>query len=340
MNDVTTKPRVVITHWVHSEVIDFLNESCVVVPNLSKETLPKDEVLRRSHDADAIMVFMPDRVDEDFLCQCPKLRIVGAALKGYDNFDVDACTRHGVWFSIVPDLLTVPTAELTIGLLLGLTRRMLEGDSFVRSGQFKGWRPELYGTGMSGRTLGIIGMGAVGQAIARRLVGYESRVIYCDPLPLAPELERDWKLTRVSQDELLSQSDFVIPMVPMTEQTVHLMNAQTITKMKRGSFLVNACRGSVVDEQSVVAALACGQLAGYAADVFEMEEWARADRPRDIPQDLLANREKTFFTPHIGSAVDEVRREIALKAAQNIVQALQGGKPTDALNDIHRISYV
>ena len=155
-----------------------------------------------------------------------------------------------------------------------------------------------------------------------------------------PEQEKAWGLTRTTQDELLAQSDFVVPMVPMTPQTIHLMNANTIGQMKHGSFLINACRGSVVDEQSVIEALASGQLAGYAADVFEMEEWTRADRPQRIPQALLDNTVQTFFTPHIGSAVDEVRLEITLKAARNIVQALQGKRPADALNDLDEVGLV
>lgn len=165
------KPKVILTHRVHPEVIEFLAEHCEVIPNPTHETLARDEILRRAKDAEAIMTFMPDRVDEAFLRACPQLHVVGCALKGYDNYDVDACTRHGVWITNVPDLLTIPTAELTIGLLIGLTRNVLAGDRFVRSGQFNGWRPALYGSGLTGKTLGIIGMGAVGQAIAQRLIG-------------------------------------------------------------------------------------------------------------------------------------------------------------------------
>ncbi|MCW3618652.1 hydroxyacid dehydrogenase, partial [Burkholderia cenocepacia] len=135
--------------------------------------------------------------------ECPKLRVIGAALKGYDNFDVNACTRHGVWLTIVPDLLTIPTAELTIGLLLGLTRHMLEGDRQIRSGHFQGWRPTLYGSGLTGKTLGIIGMGAVGRAIAQRLAGFEMNLLYCDPIPLNAEQEKAWHVQRVTLDELL-----------------------------------------------------------------------------------------------------------------------------------------
>jgi len=332
------KYRVVITHWVHPEVIEFLSQSCEVIPNTTRDTLPREEILKRARDAHAIMAFMPDTVDEDFLSRCPELKIVACALKGYDNFDVGACTRHGVLLTIVPDLLTIPTAELTIGLLIGLTRRILESDCFIRSGKFKGWRPELYGTGLAGHTLGIIGMGAVGQAVARRLTGYEMNVVYSDPVPIAKEKEEAYGLTRVSFEDLLACSDFVVPMVPLKPKTMHLINATTIARMKPCSFLINICRGSVVDEQAVVDALASGHLAGYAADVFEMEDWARPNRPRSIPQALLDNVSQTFFTPHLGSAVDNVRREIAMEAARNILQALDNRTPQGAVNKPDHLS--
>lgn len=326
------KPKVVLTHWVHPEIIEMLETVADVVPNDTRDTLPRAEVLRRAQDADALMVFMPDSIDAAFLDACPKLRVVGAALKGYDNFDVDACTRRGIWFSIVPDLLTIPTAELTIGLLLGLTRHVLAGDGRIRSGAFGGWRPELYGCGLTGRTLGIIGMGAVGRAIAKRLAGFDMQLVYSDKNALDPELERAWGARRVTLDELLAASDFVVPMLPMTAETQHLIDAGALAKMKRGSYLINACRGSVVDELAVVDALASGRLAGYAADVFEMEEWTRPDRPASIPQALIDNTAQTLFTPHLGSAVREVRLAIEREAARNIMQALSGRRPDGAIN--------
>ncbi|MFA6569121.1 MAG: phosphonate dehydrogenase [Victivallales bacterium] len=333
------KHRIVITHWVHPEVIEFLGQKFEIIHNAVRETLPREEILERARDAHAIMVFMPDIVDEDFLSRCPKLKIIACALKGYDNFDVAACTRRGVWVTIVPDLLTTPMAEFTIGLLISLTRRMLEGDSFIRSGKFNGWRPELYGTGLSGRTLGIIGMGAVGQAIARRLTGYGMKVIYSDPLPLAKEKEQACELTRVPFRDLLACSDFVVPLVPLKLETMHLINATAISRMKPGSFLINACRGSVVDEQAVADALASGHLAGYAADVFEMEDWARTNRPRSIPQELLDNAKQTFFTPHLGSAVDDVRRDVAMEAAHSILQAFNCKTPQGAINQPARFDH-
>lgn len=327
------KPKIVLTHWVHPEIIDLLQSAADVIPNTTRETLPREDLLLRAKDADALMVFMPDTIDADFLGRCPKLKIVSAALKGYDNFDVDACTQRGIWFSIVPDLLTIPTAELTIGLLLGLTRHLMEGDRRIRSGRFQGWRPELYGIGLTGRTLGIVGMGAVGRAIARRLSAFDMKLVYCDNVALTDDLEQAWGARRLSLDELLATSDFVVPMLPMTPQTLHMFNADTISKMQPGSYLINACRGSVVDELAVVEALSTGQLAGYAADVFEMEEWARPDRPDGIPRALLNNTLQTFFTPHLGSAVSAVRIEIERQAASNIIQALAGERPVGAINN-------
>ena len=143
------KAKVVLTHWVHPEIVEMLQEKTDVVANPSRKTFTRDELLERAADADALMAFMPDCIDEDFLKACPKLKVIGAALKGYDNFDVKACTERGIWLTIAPDLLTIPTAELTVGLVLAITRNMLEGDRHIRSGQFNGWRPELYGLGLS-----------------------------------------------------------------------------------------------------------------------------------------------------------------------------------------------
>lgn len=326
------KPKIVITHRVHPEVIQWFAPRFEVVANTGSETLPRAEILRRARNAEAIMTFMPDSVDEEFLVACPQLRVIGCALKGYDNYDVEACTRRGVWLTVVADLLTVPTAELTIGLLIGLMRKVLSGDRLVRSGEFGGWRPILYGTGLQRSTLGIVGMGAVGQAIARRLQGYDMALLYADPRPLEPEQEKKLGLTRVTFEELLDYSDIVMPMLPLRPETFHLIGARAIGMMKDGACLINTCRGSVVDEEAVADALAAGKLAGYAADVFEMEDWARADRPRTIPPRLLADRERTLFTPHLGSAVAQVRRAIEMEAAGSIVQALRGEIPKGAIN--------
>jgi phosphonate dehydrogenase len=327
------KPRVVVTQWVHPPVIARLEEGCVVVNNSTRDPWPPAAVLDLARGSAAIMAFMPDRIDEAFLTQCPGLRIVAAALKGVDNFDVEACTRRGVWFTRVPDLLTAPTAELAIGLLIAVTRNMLPGDDRIRGGFFRGWRPEFYGTGLGGKTLGLIGLGAVGRAIVKRLAGFDMRFGYTDPVRAHADFERVHGAEPLELADLLSSSDFVMPLVHLSKETFHLVGAAALACMKRGAYLVNVGRGSVVDEAAVAASLASGHLAGYAADVFEMEDWAIEARPRAIHPALVAQRSRTFFTPHLGSAVDDVRLAIAMEAAESILDAFEGRRPRGAINE-------
>tara|TARA_R110000824_G_scaffold129584_4_gene291076 strand:+ start:17084 stop:18094 length:1011 start_codon:yes stop_codon:yes gene_type:complete len=325
------KPRVFITHRVHNSVLERLEQSCELITNQSDTTLPAAEVKARAATADGMMVFMPDRVSEEFLAGCPKLKVIGAALKGYDNFDVEACTRHGVWLTFVPDLLTVPTAELTIGLTISLIRHVRAADEYVRSGQFRGWQPMFYGLGIADATVGIVGMGPIGKAVATRLKGWGATLLYSQPDALPAAEEETLGVARKSLEELLGQADIVILALPLNKQTLHTMNAARLALMKPGAYLINPCRGSVVQEAAVLEALESGQLGGYAADVFEMEDWAREDRPQEICPTLRAHP-NTLFTAHIGSAVQDVRLMIEQRAADNILQALQGERPQDAAN--------
>ncbi len=329
---VAERLRVLITHWVHPSVLQYLRQRYDVIANETRETWTRAKVLDFARHCDAMMVFMPDCVDESFLEACPRLQIVAAALKGPDNFDIEACTRRNIWFSLVPDLLTVPTAELAIALLLGITRRVLEGDHHVRSGDFRGWRPELYGAGITGRTLGIIGMGAVGHAAVKRLSAFDMKFIYSDPREAY--LPRGIAAIHADVGQLLAQSDFVMPLTHLTPDTYHIIGASALSQMKIGAYLINVGRGSLVDEAAVAASLAAGHLAGYAADVFEMEDWAVEGRPRGVHPRLLAERARTLFTPHLGSAIDDVREAIAMDAAQNIVEALERRRPHGAVNEV------
>lgn len=327
------KPKVVITHWVHPEVVACLDSSCDVVLNQTRKTLPAAEILKRAKQADALMVFMPDIVDQAFLHECKRLRIIAGAFKGYDNIDVAACTQSGVWFTIEDDSLTIPTAELAVGLLLSLARNILPGDRLVRSGEFGGWRPVLYGMGLQGRTVGIIGMGKIGRAIAERLAGFKPVLLYSDTASLTREMENDLNVRHVGLDALVRESDFTVLALPLTPDTLRLVDKQRLARIKRGSYIINIGRGSVVDEKAVAGALRTGRLAGYAADVFEMEDLSRPDRPSQIAPGLLADTDRTVFTAHLGSAVDDVRRKIALHAAENIVDALAGKRPRGAINN-------
>jgi len=331
---MTSRAKVVITHRVHQPVKELLSVECEVVANDDVETWPRSKLLDASRDAAGLLVFMPDLIDDALLAASPNLRVIAAALKGFDNIDVAACTRRGIWVAIVPDLLTSPTAELALTLTLGLTRNVLSGDHRVRSGEFKGWRPLLYGDGLVGKTVGVVGMGKLGQAFVKMLAGFNVRVLYYDPVPLSPVQDAFLGVARRTLDQLLAQSDVTVCLAPLTSVSQHKVNEAALRQMRPGSYLVNVGRGSVVDEQAVALALQDGRLAGYAADVFEMEDWARPDRPARVAPGLLAQAEKTLFTPHLGSAVKAVRLEIELAAARSILQALRGERPQGAINEV------
>jgi phosphonate dehydrogenase len=323
--------RVVVTHWVHPEVAEYLAGFCdPVIPDAG--VWPRPQLAELAADASGLIVCMSDRVDEAFLAGCPRLRVVSATLKGYDNFDAGACARHGTWLTILPDLLTIPAAELAVGLTIGVMRRVAEGDRHVRGGAFAGWRPSFYGSGLHGATAGIVGMGRLGQAVAARLAPFGARIVYCDPRPLPAAAQRRLRATRLGLDDLLTRSDVVLLLTPLESLTRRLVAGPGLRRMRPGAFLVNLGRGSVVDEEAVADALYEGRLGGYAADGFAMEDWAEPGRPDAIPARLLAH-DRTLFTPHLGSAVDEVRRQMSLQAARQVRQVLAGQRPDHAVNE-------
>jgi phosphonate dehydrogenase len=326
-------PRVVVTHWVHPEVAAYLREfSSPVVPPEEPGVWPAARVLELARDAEGLIACMADRVDEAFLASCPRLRIVAATLKGYDNFDAAACARRGVWLTIVPDSIIPPTAELAVGLAIGIMRRVGEADRAIRAAGFEGWRPRLYGSGLAGATAGIVGMGDLGQSIARVLRAFGSRIVYTDPRPLVPSQEQELAAAGLPLGQLVSASDVIIAAVPLTASTRGLLGPDVLRLARPGAFLVNVGRGSVVDEEAVADVLEENRLGGYAADVFALEDWALPGHPAEIPARLL-HHPRTLFTPHLGSAVTGIRRTMSLTAARQVRQALGGQRPDHAVND-------
>ena len=324
--------KAVVTHWVEEEALELLRPHARVEANRTRDTWPREQLIEHCREADAVMVFMPDRVDEEFLSACPALRIVAGALKGCDNIDVDACTARGVWVTIVPDLLTAPTAELAVGLLLALTRNIVVGDQAMREGGFEGWRPRLYGLPLEGTTVGILGFGAVGQMVARRLGGFDLRIQYTDPGVASPP--PDLRRARaVDLQALLTTSDHLILCAPLNSDTMHLLDARALQHLRPNATIVNVGRGSVVHEEAVAAALQEGRLAGYAADVYELEDRSRPDRPESVAGGILIEPGRTVLTPHLGSAVASSRRAIAQAAASCMVDVLAGRTPSHAVND-------
>jgi phosphonate dehydrogenase len=333
------RPRVVVTHWVHPEVADYLASFCdPVLPGADQRdggVWPIERVAELAADAAGLIVSMADSVDDAFLSRCPRLRVVSATLKGYDNFDADACARRGIWLTILPDLLTAPTAELAAGLIIGIMRRVAEADRHVRENGFAGWRPRFYGATLRGATTGIVGMGEVGQALAALLAPFGTRIVYHDARRLPAAAEHRLQAAPLNVPDLLAGSDVVITLLPLTSGTRRMVGRSALRLMRPGAFLVNVGRGSVVDEEAVAEALDSGRLGGYAADVFAMEDWALPGHPASIPARLLAHP-RTLFTPHLGSAVDGVRREMSLQAARQVRQVLDGQRPDHAVNSPHR----
>ena len=326
--------RVVIGQPVFPETVALLQDAVEVVCPAGPDALAPAELERELLAADAWIAFMPDRADAARLERCPRLQVIAGALKGYDNFDVEACTAREVWFSIVPDLLTIPTAELAVALMIGLGRRMLEADRWARSGAFRGWEARFYGVGLDGARVGFVGMGAIGQAMAERLRPFGVEQRYSDPRPLPPELEQRLGVARTpALPELLAWADYIVLAAPLTPQTLHLVDAAALAHVRPTTLLINPSRGSLVDEAAVADALEAGRLGGFAADVFEFEDWARSDRPRTIYPRLL-ERPDTLFTPHLGSAVAQVRRAIEHRAALNVLDVASGRPPRDAINRI------
>lgn len=326
MSASAARPKILVTNPIHATVRTQLEAVGDVDMNHEVEPWTPAELAERARDAHAMMGFMTDRVDASLLARAPGLRVVACALKGFDSYDVDACTQAGVWLSIVPDLLTEPTAELALGLAIALARHVLPGDALVRSRQFRGWRPQLYGAGLAGATVAVVGLGQVGQAIVARLAGFGcARIVGVDPRTTAAGVER------LSLEQALAQAHVVFVAAPLTPESRHLIDAAALAHVRPGQFMVNVGRGSVVDEEAVADALDSSRLAGYAADVFAMEDWGLVDRPSDISARLL-DRSNTVFTPHLGSAVSDVRIAIEQRAAENIIAVLQGCAPADAIN--------
>jgi len=326
MNAPASSPKILVTNPIHAEVLARLQRVGVVEMNSGTEPWTKQQLVMRAKDADAIMGFMNDSVDDDLLAKAPCLRVLACALKGYDSYDIAACTRAGVWVSIVPDLLTEPTAELAVGLAIALARNVSLGDAQVRSGAFHGWRPRLYGTGLAGATVAVVGLGCVGRAIIERLAGFGvARLVGIDPMHKLHGVET------LALEEALTLADFVFVAAPLTPSSLHMIDARALAYSRSGQFIINVGRGSVVDEEAIAAALEAGNLGGYAADVFACEDWGLPQRPPVVPARLCAQA-NTLFTPHLGSAVRDVRLAIEHRAADNIIAVLEGNEPADAIN--------
>lgn len=273
------------------------------------------ELLAGVADADALLCMLTERVDAELLDAAPRLRVVANYAVGYDNVDVDAATARGVVVTTTPDVLTEATADLTWTLILSVARRVLEGDALVRSGGWTTFGPTmLLGAPVAGRTIGIVGMGAIGTAVARRANGFGMTVL-CTSRHPHPGVEAEVGAERVGLDELLARSDIVTLHAPLTDESRHLIDAAALARMKPTAILINAGRGPLVDESALVAALADGTIAAAGLDVYERE-------PTLTPG--LAELPNVVLLPHIGSATTEARGAMVRLCCDNIIAVLAG----------------
>jgi phosphonate dehydrogenase len=292
--------------------LERLEQSFDVVANTSPDPWTESVRAQACRHAHGIVAFMTDRIDDRFLLECRRLEIVAGCMKGGDNIDLEACSRRGVTVSRSTDLLTEPTAELAIALLLNLARNLMPGDALVRRGGHLGWRPSFYGRTLRGTKVGVVGTGAVGRAVGRNLIGMGAVPVGFDINPRSVALADATGMIRGTPDDL-RDLEMLVLCLPLATETVKWLDAERIKTLAPGALVVNVGRGSTVDETAVSNALACGQLGGYAADVFAFEDLSLEQRPSRIDP-RLTESDKTFLTPHLGSAVARTRLAIEEEA--------------------------
>src|SRR5260370_31771257 len=316
------KPKVFGTHSLFDAARKILQESCDVEYWAKPERPPREEVLRRLKDKDGLICLLTEKINEEFLRNVPKLRIVANVAVGFDNIDIAACTKRNVVATNTPGVLDETTADFAWTLLMAVARRLGEGEALARSGKWTNWDlDQLVGADVWGKTLGIVGFGRSGGAVARRASGFQMKVIYTDAVRAAEEVEKELKAEFRELNALLAESDFVSVHVPLLPETRGLFDAAKFSRMKPTAFLINTSRGPVVDEAALVAALEGGEIAGAGLDVYENE-------PSIHPGLKRAN---VVLAPHIASASLETRTKMACIAAENVVALFAGKRPPNIL---------
>ena len=318
------KPRAFVTRKVYPQAVAILQEDCVVDYRDTLEVADPETLRKKLQHADGVVCQLTDAMTDELMAAAPKLKVISQVAVGYDNVDVAAATARGIVVTHTPGVLTESTADLTFALLLGVARRVTEAERYLRAGKWKRWDIDLLaGIDLCGKTLGIIGMGRIGKAVARRAQGFSMRILYSSPNPLPENEALELRAQHVPLRMLLQISDFVSVHVPYREATHHLIGIDELSIMKRGAFLVNTSRGPVVHEAALVAALEEGMLSGAGLDVFEEE-------PK-VHEGLLA-RDDVVLLPHIGSATVATRTRMCTLAAENCVAVLKGERPKNPVN--------
>jgi gluconate 2-dehydrogenase len=324
MVGMTAKPGVLVTREVFDDVLEFLGRRFDVSSNQSDVPFPQDELARQLADKHGAVTTISDRIDGALIQRCPDLKAVCNIAVGYNNIDIPACSARRVMVTNTPGVLDNATADFTWALILATARRLSEAEAWLRTGAWKGWKlKQFLGRDVGGATLGVIGMGRIGQAVARRARGFDMKVLYHNRHRVDATVERDVNAQYAGLDELLARADIVTLNVPYTPETHHLIGAAQIARMKSTAILINVARGGVVDDRVLAVALKEGRIAAAGLDVYENE-------PTFLP-DFLALK-NVVLAPHIASSTESTRHKMAMMAAENLVAALTGARPPQWLN--------
>jgi glyoxylate reductase len=319
--------KIFVTRKIPGKALDKLEKSSheVEISEFDRP-LEEEELVEKVAGVDALLTLLTDRVDGDLMDAAgPQLKIVSNYAVGFDNVDIKAATDRGIVVTNTPsNEVNEAVAEHTWALILSLVRRIVEADEVTRKGAYKGWEPAIFlGTGLLGKTLGIIGLGRIGSMVARRAAGYQMTILY-NKRHRDEKAEKELGVSFADLDTLLAKSDVVTLHVPLTEETRHMVNQETLAKMKKGAYLVNTSRGPVVDEHDLVEVLRTGHLGGVALDVYDNE-------PNINPE--LIGMENVVLTPHIASATWEARNKMGEQAVCAILDVFEGRKPENLINE-------
>jgi len=319
----SSRPRVLLMHPILDPGPSILAEAAEVIGYPADRALDEANIRQAAEGCIGIVSQLMDPVRETVLSM-PGLKCVSNVAVGFDNIDVCAATAHKVMVTNTPGVLDDATADFAFTLLMATARRVVEADSYTRTGRFRGWAIDMMlGHDVFGATLGIVGIGRIGRGVAHRAKGFNMRVLYYDPQPLPPEAEQQLNAQRASLDRLIAESDFISVHVPLTQETMHLISTPQFNAMKRNAILVNTSRGPVIDEAALVDALTAKKLAGAGLDVYEREP---AVHPGLIPMPNV------ILAPHIASATVRTRSEMSAMAARNMATAVRGGRPPNLVN--------
>ncbi len=318
------KPRVLITRHVYPAAVAILQEHCIVDYHDTYDVMDEERLAKKLQHAQGVLCQLTDPLTANVIAKAPLLRCISQIAVGHDNIDVAAATARGIAVTNTPGVLTEATADLTFALLLAVARRLPAAEQFLRAGKWQRWDVDLWcGADVHGRTIGLVGLGRIGQAVARRAKGFGMRVLYSSRREATAAVEQELGAIRVPLDALLRESDFVSLHVPLLPETKHLIGIEQLCGMRKGAFLINTARGQIVDEAALVAALEEGLIAGAGLDVFEHEP--------QLHPGLLA-LPNVVLLPHVGSAVTSVRSLMCALAAQDCTAVLTGERPKHLVN--------